>query len=402
MRAPALSDRFSEQFGRIGLICGAIYLIVLPLGHVTAVRSISIVLALLAALLCWMRNDSKRLPLMVIFVAWFAIACLSLLSSVDAAASIDAIRSEVVRSALVYFIFFTLTRRTNAFPVMAWATVISALILSGLAVQSTVANDRWVFGYLPALGDYATTAITLIPLLVVAALNKRLGLRWAAILALVGLILGGYLTHSRGFWLTLICAGGAAVVVLAFYQRRLHWQPVLALIMVAAIAIGLAAKVAGEKGRSLGYFDDRSLIYSSVVHKIIDNPLSGTGYGHETDKAWYQTVPSMWSNIYHAHNIVLSYLDQMGPFGLAALFAIFVVPGAFLLSRLPLPGAAPYVLAGVAMLVAVFVKNSLDYFFTGANLWLFFAHLGVYVGQLERMRVAAGGELGRVGDRSAP
>ncbi len=397
----SLSNRVTELFSRIGLICGVIYLVVLPLGHVTAIRSISVVLALVVAILFWMQHEAKRLPLALLFIVWFAVACLSLFTTVDFTASVDAINHEIVRSALVYFIFFTLVRRLDAFPVFSWATVVSAFILTGLAIQTIASNDRWVHGYLPALGDYATTAITLIPLLVAATSDGHRFLRAAAILALIGLILGGYLTHSRGFWLTLICAGGTAVAVRAYHRRRLHWRPVLALMVVGVVSVGLAAKVAGVKGRSLGYFDDRSIIYMSVAEKLGDNPLTGTGYGHETDHLWYQTIPDMGPKIYHAHNIVLSYLDQMGPLGLVVLFAIFGLPAIFLLRRLHLDGAPPYVLAGLALLVAVFVKNSLDYFFTGANLWLFFAHLGIYVGHLQRMQSVQGGDTGHA-SRSQP
>ncbi|MEJ2455477.1 MAG: O-antigen ligase family protein [Candidatus Thiodiazotropha sp.] len=388
----SLPNRVTELFGQIGLICGAIYLMVLPLGHVTAIRSISIVLALGLATLLWMQHEDKRLPLAPLFVVWFSVAGLSLFTTVDFPASVDAINYEVVRSALVYFIFFTLAQRLGAFPVFSWATIVNAFILTGLAVQTVLTNHQWVHGYLPALGDYATTAITLIPLLAVATRNERRLLRGAAFFALAGLVLGGYLTHSRGFWLTLICAGVAAVAVRAYHRRRLHWKPVIALMVIGAISVGMAAKVAGVKGRSLGYFDDRSIIYTSVAQKLGDNPFTGTGYGHETDHLWYQTIPDMGPRIYHAHNIVLSYLDQMGPLGLVVLFAIFGVPTIFLLRRLNLTGALPYVSAGFALLVAVFVKNSLDYFFTGANLWLFFAHLGIFTGLLHRMQSAQSGD----------
>ena len=41
-------------------------------------------------------------------------------------------------------------------------------------------------------------------------------------------------------------------------------------------------------------------------------------------------------------------------------------------------------ICGLALLAAVFVKNNVDYFFVKQNLWLFFAHLGIYIGELER------------------
>ena len=127
-----------------------------------------------------------------------------------------------------------------------------------------------------------------------------------------------------------------------------------------------------------------------MLNKILHNPLPGTGYGHETDKPWYErALPG--TNWFHPHNVVLSYLDQMGAAGFLALVLLFAAPAfafAGALRRAP-PAAAMPALCGLALLVCVLVKNNLDNFFVKPALWLFFAHLGIYLGQIERERCAA-------------
>lgn len=374
---------------RPALLCAAIYLMVLPFGHITAVRSLSLFLAAMLTLMVWVRDERKDIPLLGMFGLWLAAAGLSLLTSSDPTASLDAIEGEIVRSLLVYGVFFTLARQANAIVLFGWATAIASLALGGLAIFVMSTQGHWRPGHLPALGDFATAAITLLPLLVIAALFGGRLLRIVSSLASGGLLVGGYLTYSRGFWLTLLVAVTTVVVASAYRRGTGHWKAILGLTLAGILAIALAAQVAEQRGSSLARFWDRSVIYLPVANKILGNPLTGTGYGHETDHAWYRTVPGMDGQVSHAHNIVLSYLDQMGPAGLLVIMALFGMPALFFIQRLTWIKTAPLALAGLALLAAVFIKNNLDIFFRGANLWLFFAHLGIYMGSIARIEQQA-------------
>ena len=146
-----------------------------------------------------------------------------------------------------------------------------------------------------------------------------------------------------------------------------------------------------ERGRALGDESDREAIYSAAVRKIMENPPTGSGYGYETDKAWYAAALPQRS-VFHAHNIALSFVEQMGVAGLAALLAIFGAPAMAFARSLHAPSieARTAAICGLTLLLCVFVKNNLDYFFIQQNLWLFFAHLGMYLGEIERR----GGTIG--------
>lgn len=374
-----------DRLTRVGLIAAAVHLVALPLGHAAALRALSLAIALAAALVLWWRHDRKAWPpLLPVFAVWLAVALLSLSSTANLDASLRAIWAEILRSFLIFFSFHTLSRHLDALPAWTLATAANAFLLTGLALTTLAAPQHWGTGYLPALGDFATIAITVLPLLALQATtrNQPRAFRAMAAVAFGSMLLGAYLTYSRGFWLSLIVA--LLVVAVAYLsdnrQRRRVVFPVL---LACTLAFAVVSKVAENRDKPLSQVNDRTPIYVAAIDKIIHNPPTGTGYGHETDGNWYQSVPGLVPGIYHPHNIVLSYLDQMGAAGLLVLALIFGVPlRIFLKARRRTSSSVA--IAGLALLAAVFVKNSMDFFFCRSSLMLFFAHLGIYLGQLRR------------------
>jgi len=377
--------RWGGAWSTLGLIGGALYLSVLPIGHVTALRSIAFVLAVIAAIALWSAPSRRLTPMFAAFGVWFLAACLSLLTTRDIAVSLEAIEKEVLRSLFVFLVFYMLTRRLVAYDIWVAATAVGFLVVSALAIGNFLAYGEWRAHYVPLLGDYATSAITVLPLLGGYIIFTRR--HWAttllAIFATAGILVAGYLTMSRAFWLVLICGIFLAVVLDAVGVGRVRKRS-LVLFGAACIAgLILAAMVAAQRGAPLLSFEHRAPIYSVVTDKIPQNPLTGTGYGHETDRAWYAAALPGFT---HPHNIVLSYLDQMGLFGIVALLMIFCAP-AFVLAgalRAPRPEVRAAAICGLVLLACVLVKNSFDYFFVRHNLWLMFAHLGIYFGQIDR------------------
>jgi O-antigen ligase len=378
---------WARAWGALGLAGGALYLVVLPVGHVTALRSLALVVAIMAALVLWTPPSRRVVPVLAAFAVWLAAAGLSLLTTRDVAVSLEAMENQILRSLIVFLVFYVLTRRLAAYSVWVFATALGFAALSVLAVDSFFAHGEWRSHYVPALQDYATAAITVLPLLAGYLVFRR-G-RWPATALLtsaIALILAaGYLTMSRAFWLVLISGALLAVALNARRTGQLKRSSLVLAAIVCLVGMSAAALVALQKERSVVYLHDRAVIYSAVIAKIPDNPLTGTGYGHETDAAWYAAAIPNWS-VFHAHNIVLSFLDQMGALGLVALAAIFGAPVVVFWRALRIDAAAsgPAALCGLALLVCVLVRNNLDYFFVKQNLWLFFAHLGMYFGEIDR------------------
>ena len=370
----------------LALASAAVYLIVLPFGHVTSLRSASLVLALAAATTLWLARPPRAVPLLPLFVVWFAAALISLAETRNLQSSLEAINGEVLRSFLVFFVFYVVVSRLQAYRFCVATSAVGLGLLSVLAIASFYRHGAWVFHYVPPLGDFATCAVTVTPLLVgyIAFFRHERALIALCSVATGVMLIAGYLTFSRGFWLALVSVVVVGTALYAKCAARLSRRAMAGVVVVCVLFLVLAGLGAAARDRTITFMGDRWVIYSAVLKKIPENPLTGTGYGHETDKPWYERARP-GAEVYHAHNIALSYLDQMGPAGLLALAAIFALPAIAFASALRSCGAAAAMpaICGLALLAAIFVKNNVDHFFVKQNLWLFFAHLGIYLGQIE-------------------
>ena len=363
------------------------YLFVLPYGHLTALRSLTFLAALCAAAAMWV-SSPRRLPLAGMFGIWLAIAGLSLLASRDVAASVEAVERDILRSFLVFFVFYTIAATLPFYRAAVGATAIGMAVLSALAVASFVQHDRWIAHYVPLLGEFTTSATTVLPLLVghlfVPGADRRVApLVW---IALPLILLAGFFTFSRAFWVVIACGVMIAITIYAAQGRKLRSPWVIAMVSAALFGLALTAVVALHRGRPPTDLSDRLPIYAAAVRKIASNPVTGAGYGHEVDKDWYAAaLPDL--SIYNAHNIVLGFIDQMGFAGLIALWAAFAIPAIALIRRLRTahPAAIVPSICALAMLGMVFLRNNVDYFFLKHNLWLYFAHLGIYLGEIDRV-----------------
>jgi O-antigen ligase len=392
------SEVWVRAWTALGVAAGAVYLAVLPIGHTAALRSVTFMLAFAAAVALWTRPSRRVMPVLAAFAVWLALACLSLVGTRDFAASVQSIENEVLRALTVFLTFYLLSRRSaTAYSVWVTATALGFGVLSALAIHSALVHNEWRFDYVPKLGDYTTTAVTILPLLAGQLAFRRARPLLASLLAVtIALTLwAGFLTMSRGFWLVLVCAIVLAAVLAAMRENRVNKRAIALIAVVCLSALVLAALVAMERGRSLVYFGDRAVIYSAAVTKILENPVTGAGYGYETDKSWYAAAMPGWS-VLHPHNIVLSYIDQMGFLGVLALIMLFGAPTRALWRALHGPSREARIaaLCGLVMVASVFLKNNLDYFFWKHNLWLFFAHLGLYLGVIDRS-LGASTEAGR-------
>ena len=56
-------------------------------------------------------------------------------------------------------------RSAAAYSVWVTATALGFGVLSALAIHSALVHNEWRFDYVPKLGDYTTTAVTILPLL---------------------------------------------------------------------------------------------------------------------------------------------------------------------------------------------------------------------------------------------
>ncbi|CAB1370365.1 O-antigen ligase family protein [Denitratisoma oestradiolicum] len=376
---------------RWGGVALFIHFVSLPLGHMAALRSASLLGVLVAAALAWSRLPPRRPgPMAALFAVWLALALASVAWSVEPAYTLEAALTDVPRSALLFWAGHTLARGGLSWRIAAWAGTVFLLIcapLAALAPRNSM--GIWEAGWLPASGDYATAALIFLPV-VGAALcirGRQAGERLFLLAGLAAGFYGGYLCASRIFWLVLL----VIVTVAAGYglSRPGVWRryglPVMAgLAAMIVVVLALAGLAARQRDLPLLHTADRVRLYSGVVEKLEQGPALGVGYGKETHAAWYlQTFPDL-PEVRHPHNIVLSFADQLGWPGLLLLAALFGVPAWRLVSQGGGGDQKILVATGLALLAGVFVKNSTDLFFYKQHLWLLFGLLGLWLGTLER------------------
>ena len=376
------------MFRVLGVAGAAAYLLVLPFAHATSLRSASLLLAAAAAVALFGRPGRGARLVLLAFAAWLVASAVSLLSSTDLEASLRAIENEVLRSCVVFMVFYTLVQVRPSWTPWVAATAFGFAALSALAVREFYLHERWTGYLVPPLGDFTTSALTALPMLVgyLGVPGRRAGVVWLVRVAIVAILVAAYFSFSRAFWLVLMAGALTGAMLYLRQGGRFDARFALPLVMLCSGCIALASAAALEKGhRTLGDSTARVAIYAAVASKIVDNPATGTGYGHETDKSWYAAALPHWS-VFHAHNMVLSYVDQMGPLGLAALLALFGLPAYLFARNLHHPSAEARMaaLCGLTLLLCVLAKNTFDYFFIKQNLWLFFAHLGFYVALIDR------------------
>jgi O-antigen ligase len=127
--------------------------------------------------------------------------------------------------------------------------------------------------------------------------------------------------------------------------------------------------------------DPRLAIWKQAFQDISEKPFSGAGFGREVYKQRYKALMP-GKSLYHAHNIFLSYGEQMGLQGIALLVILFL---ALLWEFVRLwkvgdPLTRNVGIAGAALVVGVIVKSTTDTHFGREVTLYFWAIVGMLLG----------------------
>lgn len=375
------------------LLPPALLLFVLPFAHTAALRSLTLAATLIAAAFFWRLNAASRTlrpPLLTAFALWIAAGLISLPMAINPLYSLGEFKGDVLYSTVLFSAFFVLGADTAVLLLFRRICLASLLTISLIAAVSFAQFGEWRVGLHNALGEYGTFVVTTLPLAITVFFPGQLrggrGEQLFASITFAAVAYGAFLSRSRGL-LMVIAVISVAVLL---YAARHHRQQRRMLLTGAAVLFAgalIAAMVAShQRGTELAALHDRDRIYSVALDEIARHPLTGVGFGREANReAYKQAFPGML--LRHAHNLFLSYAEQMGIGGLIALFALF---GSLFLQfgRLLRESDATASLLGViglTLCLAVLLKNMSDMFFSGHNLLLFWAHCGLLLGLGQRI-----------------
>lgn len=367
---------------------------ILPLAHTAALRSLLLAAMLLAVVLAWRQSVAEgQVPwrglggLFLLMLAWLGLALASLPGSLDVGESLAAVKGDVLYAILVFSGGLLLARVPQGFVRLRRGVLVGLALLSLLAVGFAWQNGGvWVVSWQNALGEFATAVLLLLPLALATLFHPEntpcfrglpAPLTWErglAVLAVVLTLVACYYTRSRALWGILGLMLG--VFLVCRLPGRSPWRFLL-LVLPLCLAVGVAYRVSHERNTPLTALNDRDRIYSFAIDQGLERPWLGHGFGREVNRdAYKEAFPN--GGIRHAHNVVLSYGEQMGAPGVALILALFAAPFiAFWRRRRIAPGVA---LVGIVMVAGYLVKNLTDNFFTAQNLSLFWLLCGGLLG----------------------
>ena len=196
--------KFDRAF--LPLLAPAIYLLVLPLAHVTALRSTAFVISIFLLLWSLRTADMRAIPLKAPFAVWLGAALLSMIWAVHPDFSIGAIKSEIVQGFISFLIFFKLTRTSRELKFWMGTLFASGVITGVIAMihflrgLDPLSAGAFYGGALSNAG-YATT---ILPFLAAATILRLDRYRVAMICVILLLLLMAYGTTNRGVWLYLL------------------------------------------------------------------------------------------------------------------------------------------------------------------------------------------------------
>lgn len=155
--------------------------------------------------------------------------------------------------------------------------------------------------------------------------------RWRTTLAL-WMLLAAYFLFRTASATALVCAGAAAVVlVVALLMRRAATPSARTRIYVVAIGttvLGILAlwllrdPLLGLLGRSADLTGRSNKIWAKVLERVGDHPIVGNGFSSPwvpTDPAFDGWIVDHGITVFHAHNMWLDVLLQLGVLGLVLM-----------------------------------------------------------------------------------
>lgn len=387
---------------RLFWLCLAVYVVVLPMSSTMALRSLAFAGLIAATLWKLAKHDSRPyFPAGRAWLAYVAVALLSLASALDVRYSLGQIRSEIVYGGSVFAIAATFLGQADRLRKLAWIVAAgNTLMLAGsfylIAVTPDAASTA-IGSIRAATGTYSTYLVTVSPLL--------LHLAWCAwqakdrrTLALVGLLVAAnlvalFFTANR---LGLLAYATEIAVVGTFAIRRdFNWRAAATLAGAVLAVVALFAAQhhkrydmmpddAPEEIRATSTVegDVRWGLWQFTVDEIARRPWQGAGFGRRAFQKAYpeyqRTHPMLW----HAHNMVLNKGVQMGLPGIAAFLLLWLALGAAVVRAAARGADTGLVACTAALLVGVFLKNMTDDFFVEDNALMFWLLCGALLSAL--------------------
>jgi O-antigen ligase len=380
----------------------ALFLAVSMFGSSVALRLLLLLMAAALALAAVLRNGGtlQRLPpVWLPFCAWAVWAALSLVWSIEPERSLKELRNEMFYAALALWACFIGAQVRQAAKIMMPTIAAGAVAVCAVAVYHfTIAMyylqgdfTRYLSGWHGGPGAHSSVLLVLLPLGLMTvwyAAEKRV--RWLALAGIAISLLflaSAYTTLNRAVFLAMgvQLAMMAGLVVLrqhGFSKRAIGRAAVIGMLFLATAAVAvlyLQGRRVELGGRQLEA-DTRLLLWPKVFSLISERPWTGYGFGRGLlREPLGQVLGTQDPNLWHAHNLVLEALLQLGVPGLMLLLWLLgaTVRVGWLASRKDDRRTAACGIALVAIVAGMIVRNMTDTLFVRQSALLYWGVVAV-------------------------
>lgn len=376
----------------------ALFLAASLFSHTVALRLLLLAAGIVLASITVARGgkDIRALPpIWLPFVLWAIWAGLSIAWSLEPERSIKEFRNEVFYTGAALWICYVGAQARNA------ARIIPPLVAAAAATVVLVALRDFAIGwehYLTGLhggpGDHSCALLTLMPCLVIAASYGRRA-RWPLSMQALcwGLALlfvaSAYTTLNRTIWLG-FAVQLSLIGVFALFRGRMRWST-RARVFTATFALVIVAGTGTivlniqEERDAMGIArafeqDPRLVLWPEVLEHIAQRPVTGYGFGRGLLRdSLREELGSVDAFLWHAHNLFLEALLQLGVPGLILLLLLLgaILREGWRLLRDPDAMRVACGLAVIAVVAGMVVRNMTDTLFLRQNALLFWGVVGV-------------------------
>jgi O-antigen ligase len=386
----------------------ALFLASCVFGHMVSVRLLLLGAGIVLSAIVVFRYEVRALPpIWMPFLLWGGWALLSLSWSFEPERTLKEWRNEVFYAGAALWICFVAVQARGAVRIFGAVLAAATVLACGFALAAFPDLKAYNEGWHGGPGDHSSALLTLMPCAAVVAWYAHRA-RWPrhvrlALLALVALMLASaYTTLNRTVWVGLAAEffvlGGLLLARTPGVLRQTR-------IRVAVTALGLGAIVGcgavlitiqAERetvGAKALDRDHRLTLWPQIATHIAERPLVGYGFGRGVLRnALQEKLGKMDENLWHAHNLFLEALLQLGAPGLVLLAVLLgaIVRAGWRAARLPSDPAAACGMALLAMLAGVLMRNMTDSLLARQNALLFWGVTGVLLATCLLHSLAAG------------
>ena len=367
--------------------------------HTVALRLTLLMLgSALAAVAVWRDRDELRVlpPIWLPVVLWAAWAWLSVVWSIEPERTYKELRNEIVYAGLALWMCFVAAGAPKAARILL--PTLAAAAAGGMLIAMrdfALGWERYLAGLNGGPGDHSSALLTLMPCIAMAGWStwRAGGPRWvqlaAALLGLLGFV-GAYCTMNRTVWMglaveSLLLGGMLALRARApssWSKRTRLVSGFVAVALIAGAVVALSAVQAKREvigGKTLAK-DTRLVLWPEIVERIRERPLTGYGFGRGLLRGPLQTeFRDLDAMLWHAHNIFLEQLLQLGAPGLVLFLGLLaaLVRQGWRAAAATSDLQAACGIALIAVVAGMLVRNMTDTLFVRQNALLFWGVAGI-------------------------